>query len=110
MYIVCQKKIHYYKKLRILYVRNKSIYQKYKYLSASNKAVWIVSDVRRKTDIQWFTENFGDICKTIRINCPEEVRQKRGWVYTLGIRKRIMNLYYKIVLMALIKEFSYFSL
>ncbi|XP_032687573.1 phosphomevalonate kinase isoform X2 [Odontomachus brunneus] len=50
-----------------------------------DKSVWIVSDVRRKTDIQWFIENYGDICKTIRIVCSEEVRQKRGWVYTLGI-------------------------
>ncbi|XP_011693267.1 PREDICTED: phosphomevalonate kinase [Wasmannia auropunctata] len=53
--------------------------------NAWDKAVWIISDVRRKTDVKWFAENFGDVCKTVRIACPEEVRQKRGWVHTPGI-------------------------
>ncbi|EZA53270.1 hypothetical protein DMN91_005291 [Ooceraea biroi] len=53
--------------------------------NAWDKPVWIISDVRRKTDIKWFLENFGDVCKTIHIFCPEEVRQKRGWIYTPGI-------------------------
>ena len=46
--------------------------------------MWIISDIRRKTDIKWFTENFEDACKTVRIVCSQEVRQKRGWVYTSG--------------------------
>lgn len=46
--------------------------------------MWIISDVRRKTDIKWFIENFGDACRTVRIVCPEEVRRKRGWIYTPG--------------------------
>lgn len=54
------------------------------YFSAREKAVWMVSDARRKTDIKWFKENFGDACKTIRINCPDEIRKTRGWVYTPG--------------------------
>ncbi|CAL7939303.1 unnamed protein product [Xylocopa violacea] len=53
--------------------------------NAYSKSVWIVSDVRRKTDIQWFVENFGDICKTIRIESDDSVRNKRGWVYVPGI-------------------------
>ncbi|XP_071654080.1 phosphomevalonate kinase [Temnothorax longispinosus] len=53
--------------------------------NARDKSVWIISDVRRKTDVKWFIENFGDACRTVRIVCPEEVRQKRGWVYTPGI-------------------------
>ncbi|XP_011872029.1 PREDICTED: phosphomevalonate kinase [Vollenhovia emeryi] len=52
---------------------------------APDKPVWIVSDVRRKTDIKWFTENFGDACRTVHIVCSEQVRRKRGWVYTPGI-------------------------
>ncbi|EFN64677.1 Phosphomevalonate kinase [Camponotus floridanus] len=52
---------------------------------AWNKSVWIISDVRRKTDIKWFIENFGDLCKNIHIVCSEEVRQKRGWIFTTGI-------------------------
>ncbi|XP_011641710.1 phosphomevalonate kinase [Pogonomyrmex barbatus] len=53
--------------------------------NAWDRPIWIISDVRRKTDIKWFIENFGDACRTVHIVCPEEVRQKRGWVYTPGI-------------------------
>ena len=52
--------------------------------SAEEKPVWIVSDARRKTDIRWFLENYGEICKTININSSESVRQKRGWIFTPG--------------------------
>lgn len=58
----------------------------YKHFSAWDKPVWIVSDVRRKTDVRWFTENFGDLCKTVRIICPEEERRKRGWIHTPGTK------------------------
>lgn len=50
-----------------------------------NKPIWIVSDARRKSDIQWFTDNFGDICKTIRIVSDDSIRNKRGWIFTPGI-------------------------
>lgn len=53
---------------------------------AHEKAIWIVSDTRRKTDVKWFRENFGDACRTVRIICSDEVRKKRGWVYTPGER------------------------
>ncbi|KYN23251.1 Phosphomevalonate kinase, partial [Trachymyrmex cornetzi] len=53
--------------------------------NAWDKPVWIISDIRRKTDIKWFTENFEDACRTVRIVCSQEIRQKRGWVYTPGI-------------------------
>ncbi|KAH0950184.1 hypothetical protein HN011_003658 [Eciton burchellii] len=53
--------------------------------NAWDMPIWIISDVRRKTDIKWFLKNFGDVCKTIRIVCPEEVRRKRGWIHTSGI-------------------------
>ncbi|KAF3420004.1 hypothetical protein E2986_04884 [Frieseomelitta varia] len=52
---------------------------------AFSKRIWIVSDARRKTDIQWFVENFEDICKTIRIESDDLVRNKRGWVFSPGI-------------------------
>lgn len=54
------------------------------YFSVWDKPVWIISDVRRKTDVKWFVENFGDACRTVRIVCLEEVRRKRGWIYTPG--------------------------
>lgn len=56
----------------------------YKFFLAYSKSVWIVSDVRRKTDIQWFVENFEGICKTIHIVSDNLIREKRGWIFTPG--------------------------
>ncbi|XP_003695278.1 phosphomevalonate kinase [Apis florea] len=53
--------------------------------NAYDKSIWIVSDIRRKTDIQWFTENFKDICKTIRIESDDSIRIERGWTFVTGI-------------------------
>lgn len=52
---------------------------------AMSKPVWIVSDVRRKTDIAWFKENYGDAVKTVRVHADEDVRKMRGWVFTSGV-------------------------
>lgn len=35
-------------------------------------------------------ENFGDLCKSIHIVCSEEVRQKRGWIFTPGKKQKIV--------------------
>lgn len=51
---------------------------------AKDKRIWIVSDARRKTDLIWFKENYGDRCKTIRIFCTDEVRKGRGWEFCPG--------------------------
>ncbi|CAG9857354.1 unnamed protein product [Phyllotreta striolata] len=53
--------------------------------SAILKPVWIVSDVRRKTDIEWFSREYGDLIKTIRITADVGVREQRGYVYTKGV-------------------------
>ncbi|KAK2579197.1 hypothetical protein KPH14_002717 [Odynerus spinipes] len=53
--------------------------------NAHDKPIWIVSDARRKTDIQWFKENYGDACKAIRIIASPEIREQRGWKFTSGI-------------------------
>ncbi|XP_034181701.1 phosphomevalonate kinase [Osmia lignaria lignaria] len=53
--------------------------------NAYSKSIWIISDVRRKTDVQWFLENFKEVCKTICITSDEAVREKRGWIFTPGI-------------------------
>jgi len=47
--------------------------------------VWIVSDARRTTDLKYFSENFGDRVKTVRISASEEVRISRGWSFTGGV-------------------------
>lgn len=51
---------------------------------ATTKKIWIVSDARRKTDLKWFKDNYGERCKTIRIVCNNEVRKNRGWEFCPG--------------------------
>lgn len=52
---------------------------------AEVKKIWIVSDIRRKTDIQWFRSKYQDKVKTIRIEADENVRRDRGWAFTQGV-------------------------
>ncbi|KAJ8877227.1 hypothetical protein PR048_021681 [Dryococelus australis] len=46
------------------------------------KEIWVVSDVRRQTDVRWFRENFGDTVKTLRLEASEDIRKQRGFVFT----------------------------
>ena len=48
----------------------------------SGKPVWIVADVRRKTDIEYFNR-FHNL--KLRLQTSIQVRSKRGWVFTNGI-------------------------
>ncbi|XP_059486984.1 phosphomevalonate kinase [Neocloeon triangulifer] len=50
-----------------------------------NKPVWIVSDARRKSDLKWFGENYGDIVRTVRVFADDQIRMKRGWKFTAGV-------------------------
>ncbi|XP_019872485.1 phosphomevalonate kinase [Aethina tumida] len=52
---------------------------------APSKKIWIVSDIRRKTDIKWFKETYSDKIKAVRISADQDVREKRGWVYQDGV-------------------------
>ncbi|KAJ4445559.1 hypothetical protein ANN_12239 [Periplaneta americana] len=52
---------------------------------AHEKPIWIVSDIRRKTDLKWFRENYGSAVKTVRVVADDDVRRQRGWVFTTGI-------------------------
>lgn len=56
-----------------------------KLYDAHKKAIWIVSDVRRKTDIAWFVAIYGDVVKTVRIHADEKTRLERGYVFTEGV-------------------------
>lgn len=51
----------------------------------SEKPVWIISDARRKTDMAFFKEKFGDKVKLARVKAAEDVRETRGYVFTPGI-------------------------
>lgn len=47
--------------------------------------VWLVSDTRRLSDIQWFLEAYGAVTQTVRVVASEQSRQQRGWVFTPGV-------------------------
>ncbi|XP_075418675.1 phosphomevalonate kinase isoform X1 [Tenrec ecaudatus] len=47
--------------------------------------VWLVSDTRRPSDIQWFREVYGAVTQTVRVMASEQSRQQRGWVFTQGV-------------------------
>ncbi|XP_045483791.1 probable phosphomevalonate kinase isoform X2 [Harmonia axyridis] len=46
---------------------------------------WIVCDIRRKTDIDFFKKTYDDRIKTVRINARESIRKARGWIFTKGV-------------------------
>ncbi len=48
--------------------------------------VWIVSDCRRKSDIQFFEREYSNcFVLKIRVHCSDELRALRGWSYTAGV-------------------------
>lgn len=70
-----QYKIHYFNQSNI----------QFSIISAKSAKVWIVSDIRRKTDLKWFKENYGAKIKTVKIFADDIVRAKRGWVFANGV-------------------------
>jgi len=50
----------------------------------SEKPVWIISDARRRTDVQYFEENYRHHVVKVRVVATEEARQRRGWIFTPG--------------------------
>ncbi|XP_004475095.2 phosphomevalonate kinase isoform X2 [Dasypus novemcinctus] len=47
--------------------------------------VWLVSDTRRLSDIQWFREAYGAATRTVRVVASEQSRRQRGWEFTPGV-------------------------
>ncbi|XP_039758723.1 phosphomevalonate kinase isoform X1 [Pararge aegeria] len=54
-------------------------------ITALVKPIWIVSDIRRTTDIQWFKETYGELVKTIRLTADEDTRIERGFQFKCGV-------------------------
>ncbi|XP_053559674.1 phosphomevalonate kinase isoform X6 [Bombina bombina] len=46
------------------------------------KPVWIVSDTRRQSDVDWFLSSYGAVAQTVRVVASEDTRRARGWLYT----------------------------
>ncbi|XP_042135328.1 phosphomevalonate kinase isoform X2 [Peromyscus maniculatus bairdii] len=56
-----------------------------KIVEGVSQPVWLVSDTRRGSDIQWFQEAYGAVTQTVRVVASEQSRQHRGWVFTPGV-------------------------
>jgi len=54
-------------------------------LSSEIPQIWIVSDARRLTDLEFFRLHFPDILFTVRVSASEACRRRRGWVFTPGV-------------------------
>jgi len=50
----------------------------------SEKPIWIISDARRRTDVQYFDENYQCHVIKVRVVAMDEARQLRGWIFTPG--------------------------
>uniref|UniRef100_A0A8B9GHI4 Phosphomevalonate kinase n=1 Tax=Amazona collaria TaxID=241587 RepID=A0A8B9GHI4_9PSIT len=47
--------------------------------------VWVVSDTRRLSDVEWFRDVYGDVVQTVRVVATEETRKRRNWVFVAGV-------------------------
>ncbi|XP_075145060.1 phosphomevalonate kinase [Haematobia irritans] len=54
-------------------------------MDKANAEIVIVSDVRRKNDVRYFKEVYGNKVFCIRLTCPEEIRSQRGFTFTPGV-------------------------
>ena len=52
-------------------------------IESASCPVWIVSDARRPTDMEYFTSRYK--CVSIRIHASEETRWGRGWTFQSGV-------------------------
>lgn len=43
----------------------------------------LISDCRRPTDLEYFRQNYN--CRLIQVQCTDEVREQRGFIFTPGI-------------------------
>ncbi|KAM4861770.1 phosphomevalonate kinase isoform 3-T3 [Thomomys bottae] len=59
-----------------------------KIVEGVSQPIWLVSDARRLSDIQWFQEAYGAVAQTVRVVASEQSRQRRGWVFTPVTQKR----------------------
>lgn len=52
---------------------------------ANNLAsVWVITDARRKTDMEYFKKNFDKVI-SVRVVCDDAIRIQRGWVFTADV-------------------------
>nr|CAH0106086.1 unnamed protein product [Daphnia galeata] len=47
--------------------------------------IWIVSDLRRETDLKFFRDKYSNCLTCVRISASTEARVKRGFVFSAGV-------------------------
>lgn len=50
----------------------------------SERDIWIISDSRRTTDIEYFLKYYPQKTLTLRIEASQDVREERGFVFKPG--------------------------
>lgn len=66
--------------------------------------IFLITDARRKTDLQYFNSTYPSLIKTVRVYASEEVRKQRNWVFTPG--DQIFNLKDQFKIFFLKKRFN----
>ncbi|KAK2845234.1 hypothetical protein Q5P01_011893 [Channa striata] len=51
----------------------------------AQQPVWVVSDARRLSDLQWFWSKYPRQTHSVRVQSSEKTRQQRGWSFTTGV-------------------------
>lgn len=51
----------------------------------ARQPVWVVSDARRLSDLQWFWTEFPRQTRCVRVQSSENTRKQRGWSFTAGV-------------------------
>ncbi|XP_061649952.1 phosphomevalonate kinase isoform X2 [Phyllopteryx taeniolatus] len=51
----------------------------------ARRPIWVVSDARRMSDLQWFWAKFPRQTRCVRVESREETRRRRGWSFTAGV-------------------------
>ena len=46
--------------------------------------IWIITDARRQTDLDYFKSKYLNLVKTVRVVADESVRIERNWKFTQG--------------------------
>nr|XP_046170773.1 phosphomevalonate kinase [Oncorhynchus gorbuscha] len=54
-------------------------------IKEAQQPIWIVSDTRRLSDLQWFWREYPSQSRCVRVEASEETRRERGWEFTTGI-------------------------
>ncbi|XP_019896649.1 phosphomevalonate kinase isoform X1 [Esox lucius] len=57
-------------------------------IKGAQQPIWIVSDARRLSDLQWFWRVYPSQSRCVRVEASEETRRERGWEFTAASGKK----------------------